>query len=121
MDRPNASRDADAFLVKRTIPLSNTPAERLDEGVRALRAIEPITDVRVEGDRLRLRYDASCVGLKDIEQLLADAGIVPASGFWWRCKSALYRFLDANARSNALSRGGACCGRPPSPWRGDDT
>jgi hypothetical protein len=101
--------------------LSDALPERVEEGLRALKAIEPIGDVRIDGGLLRVRYDASCIGFKQIEALLAGAGLAPASGVWWRCKSVLYRFLDSNARSNVLSRGGACCGRPPSPWRGDDT
>lgn len=121
MKTSNSAGDTAAFVVKRTIPLASTPADTLDAGVRALRAIEPITDVHLDGDTLRIRYDASCVGFREIEQLLAGSGIVPAAGLWWRCRSAWYRFLDSNARSNALSGGGACCSRPPSPWRRDDT
>ncbi len=117
MKTTKATRAAGAFEVSRSIPLASM--SDLEQGMQALRAIEPITHVHLHGKSLRIRYDASCVGFKEIEQLLADAGIVPATGLSWRCRSAWYRFLDANAKSNALSGGGACCSRPPSPWRRD--
>jgi hypothetical protein len=110
--------DPNAFLVRRTVPLAEAPAAP-EASLNALRAIEPIVEASVAGRTLRLRYDASCVGFADIERLLGEAGIVPARGLAWRWRSAWYRFLDANARSNAQSGGGACCSRPPSPWRRD--
>jgi hypothetical protein len=106
--------------VKRTIPVLDAQMEKLQQLAKTLQAIESIAEVRVDDGQLRLRYDASSVGFQDIERLLDEAGVSRPTGFWWRLKSAWYRFLDANARSNALSRGGACCSRPPSPWRGDD-
>lgn len=121
MESSKRARDATAFGVRRTIPLADVGHEKLEEAVQSLRAIEWVGDLRVDGRRLRLRYDASAVNFRDIERLLDELGLQRATGLWWRCKSAWYRFLDTNARSNALSRGGACCSRPPSPWRGGNT
>jgi len=101
--------------------LADIPPEKLEQAIQTLRAIEWLDDVRVDGRRLRVRYDASGVNFRDIERLLDEAGLQRPTSLWWRFRSALNRFLDKNARSNALARGGACCSRPPSPWRGDDT
>lgn len=106
-----------ASEVKRSIPLLPVAAAQMEAAAARLRAIEPISELHFDGTaRLRLRYDASCVGFGEIERLLDEAGLVRADSAWWRFKAAWYRFLDRNARSNALSRGGACCNRPPSAW-----
>jgi hypothetical protein len=114
-------RDTLAFQVRRTIPLAGVPPEKLAQGVQMLRAIEWIDDVRVDESRLHVRYDASGVNFRDIERLFDEAGLQRPTSLWWRCRFAWYRFVDTNARSNALSKAGACCSRPPSPWRGNNT
>ncbi|HUW50609.1 MAG TPA: hypothetical protein VMV75_06305 [Sulfuricella sp.] len=121
MEPSKPERDTTAFQVRRAIPLADIPPEKLEQAIQTLRAIEWLDDVRVDGRRLRVRYDASGVNFRDIERLLDEAGLQRPTSLWWRFRSALNRFLDKNARSNALARGGACCSRPPSPWRGDDT
>lgn len=103
------------FDVTRKILLAPAAAEKLKDAAQQLMAVEPIIDARVDQrGRLRISYDASCVGIRDIEALLDKAGIARASGAWWWLKSVWYRFLDENAKSNARSEGGACCNRPPS-------
>lgn len=103
------------FDVTRKISLAPAPTEKLQDAVRRLTSIEPIIDTHVDRHgQLRISYDASRVGIRDIEAMLDKAGIACTSGFWWRLKSAWYRFLDENAKSNARSGGGACCNRPPS-------
>lgn len=102
------------FDVTRKIPLALAATEKWQAAVQQLAAIEPILDAHVsQRGLLRISYDASCVGMREIEALLDEAGIARTSGFWWRLKSAWYRFLDDNAKSNAHSGGGACCNRPP--------
>lgn len=109
-----ASEHTPASEVKRSIPLLPASPEQLESAAAKLRGIEPISEVRLDGGtRMHVRYDASCVGFGDVERLLDEAGIRRPSTAWWRFKSAWYRFLDGNARSNALSKGGACCSRPP--------
>lgn len=104
--------------MKRSIALLPTSPERLESAATKLRSIESVSDVRIDGaTRLRIRYDAGCVGFADIERLLDEAGLQRPANTWWRFRSALYRFLDGNARSNALSSSNACCNRPPSGWR----
>lgn len=109
-----------ASELKRIVPLLPAAPEKLDALISRLESIEPISEARLDsGGRLRIRYDASCVSIRDIERFMDEAGVARPSGAWWRFKSAWYRFVDDNARSNALSAGGACCSRPPSPWRSD--
>jgi len=111
------------FDVTRKISLAPTAAEKLQNAIQQLTFIESILDAHLDGHgQLRISYDASSVGIRDIEALLEKAGIACTSGFWWRLKSAWYRFLDENAKSNAISGGGACCNRSPSvPGGSSDT
>lgn len=105
---------AGAFVVTRNIPLQTFDGEKLREAVKNLAERDLIVGARtVSGNRLHVTYDASCVGIRDIEAWLVDAGIALGQGFAWKLKSALYAFLDENAKSNAGSSGGACCNRPP--------
>jgi hypothetical protein len=110
----NKNRPKGPFDVKRKILLAPVNDEKLRDALEQLKAIEPVIDLRVDQrGNLRITYDASCVSIRDIESLLDNTHIHRASGLGWRIKSAWYHFLDDNARSNALSRGGACCSRPP--------
>lgn len=113
--------DVTAFQVKRTIPLANFQPETRKHALQSLETHKWLCDVRFDGQSLRVSYDASGVNFRDIERLLDEANLKRPSSFWWRLKAAWYRYLDSNARSNALSRGGACCSRPPSPWKGSNS
>jgi hypothetical protein len=105
--------------VRRAVCLANSQPENLARAVKMLETIDWIDAVCVHGTRLHVRYDASAVNFGDIEGLLDAAGLYPPVRLSWRCRSAWYRFLDANARSHALSNGGACCSRPPVTRQGD--
>ncbi|MBZ0105461.1 MAG: hypothetical protein K8H84_07490 [Sulfuricella denitrificans] len=108
-----------AFDVNRKIALAPVATERLQEAARQLRAIEPVIDAQINRrGQLHISYDASSVGMRDIEAILDKSGIVRAESFWWKLKLAWYRFVDENAKSNARSVGGACCNRPPSEYSG---
>lgn len=121
MEQLKPERDTTAFHVRRTIPLAKAPPEKLEQALLTLREIEWLIDVGVDDQHLRVHYDASNVNFRDIERLLDEVGLQRPTSVWWRFRSALYRYLDTNARSNALSRGGACCNRPPSAWKVNDT
>lgn len=103
-----------AFDVERRIPLAAVAMGQLQEAVRQLRAMEPVNDAQVDKrGRLRIAYDASRIGLREIEEMLDESGIARATGFWPKLRLAWYRYLDENARANARSGSGACCNRPP--------
>lgn len=109
-----------SFDVDRILPLRPAAADRLDAAVRKLSALEPVLDAHINRrGQLRIRYDASIVGLRDIERILEESEVECPANAWWRFKSSWYRFMDRNARSNALSGGGACCNRPPTLWSGN--
>ena len=104
-----------SFVVSRNIPLKQFGEAKLLETVKSLVERDLIVGARmISGNRLHVSYDASCVGMRNIETWLTEAGIPVTTGFGWRIKSAVYAFLDENAKSNAKSSGGACCNRPPS-------
>lgn len=103
------------FDVTRKIPLASAIVEQLQAAVQRFASIESILDARVDQrGQLRIVYDASRVGMCDIERLLDELGVERASDFWSRLKLSWYRFLDENAKFNAASGGGACCNRPPA-------
>lgn len=109
-----ASESVPASEVKRSIPVLPLAPSELESVSVQLSENESIREVHIDGcTRLQLRYDASSIGFRDIEYILDQAGIQRPDSVLWRFKAALYRFLDDNARSNALSQGGACCNRPP--------
>lgn len=108
-----------AFDVERKIPVAAHAVGPLQEAVRQLRAMEPVSDAQVDKQgRLRVAYDASRIGMSDIEALLHRSGVARATGFWPRLKLVWYRYLDENARANARAGGGACCNRPPPGAQG---
>ena len=108
------------FDVDRTIPLRPVAADTLEEAVRHMNAHESVIDAHIDRrGQLRIRYDATSVGIRDIERILDETGVGRLSNAWWRFKSAWYGFLDGNARTNAHANGGACCNRAPTPWSGD--
>ncbi|MGA7179718.1 MAG: hypothetical protein WBX11_09060 [Thiobacillaceae bacterium] len=114
MEDDSMNERNDAFAVTRTIPISGADPGELERAIQNLGRIECVAYARASGNgRLRVRYDASCVGFRDIERLLDEAGVSRPSSFWWRIRSAWYAFLDQNARSNAIGGGGACCNKPP--------
>jgi hypothetical protein len=118
----DAKRANGPFDVNRKIPLEAVAAEQLQEVMRQLRAMEPVFDAEVASQgQLRIAYDASRIGLRDIEMLLDKSGIARSGGLWSKLKLAWYRFLDENAKANAGSGGGACCNRPPPVPHGRDT
>lgn len=113
--REKGKVDKGPFDVSRRIPLAPGAAEKLQDAVRLLTALDPILDAHIDRrGHLRVSYAASHIDIRDIEILLDKAGIARASASWWRLKSAWCRFLDGNARANARSQGGACCNRPPA-------
>lgn len=108
-----------SFDVTRKIPLANSAREKWADAARQLLVIEPIHEAKIDQHgQLRIRYDASCIGIRDIEKLLDELEIARTSGVWWRMKLGWYGYVDENARINAYSSGGACCNRPPSVYGG---
>jgi hypothetical protein len=106
-----------SFDVSRKMPLAPADAERLQEAMAQLRAVEPVIDVQMDQrGQLHISYDASSVGMREIEAILDKSGIARAESLWWKLKSGWYRFVDENTKSNARSGGGACCNRPPAEY-----
>ncbi len=106
--------NAGAFSVSRNIPLGTGPDLKIRRAIESLVERDlGVTAKMIPGNRLQVAYDASRVGIRDIENWLKEAGIAIGQGLGWQMKSAWYAFLDENAKSNARSSGGACCNRPP--------
>lgn len=119
MSESQAKTEKGPFDVDRTIPVLPVAADSLEEAIRKMTSLEPVIYAHADSHgQLRIRYDASSIGIRGIERLLDESGIGRSFSAWWRFKSAWYRFLDDNARTNAHSSGGACCNRAPTLWSG---
>lgn len=104
-----------AYEVKRRIPLRVVRAECLQQAIHALGEMESVLAVYSDAQgRLHIRYDASRIAFREIENTLDQAGISRPSGLWWHWKSGRYRYQDEIVKSNASSPGGFCCNRPPT-------
>ncbi len=113
----NTASGKTAFDLTRVIPLASSARDKWKIAAEKLLTIEPIHAASIDQQgRLRISYDASFIGIRDIESLLDELGIARAESFWWRAKSAWYSYVDENAQANACSTGGACCSRPPSAY-----
>jgi|GEM_PF-2134014 len=106
-----------AFTVTRCFPVDETDIEKLERALTGNDAIEAVARHRLcKG--VAIRYDSARVGYADIELALAHAGIPLRHSRWTRIKAGWFRFVDENAKSNAASKGGACCSRPPGIYGG---
>lgn len=110
----NIKRTKGPFDASRRIAVASGSPEQLHQAIQRLRAMAPVIDVELDRqNRLHVVYDASRLGMREIESLLGNSGITPGNGFWMSLKQGWYRFLDDNARENARTGSGACCNRPP--------
>lgn len=111
----SARMGGSAFDVRRKIPLAESARGRWQSAATRLLSIEPIHEASIDQHGLmRISYDASFIGVRDIESLLGELDIDLQSSFWWKIKSGWYSYVDENAQASACSTGGACCSRPPS-------
>lgn len=103
-----------AFAVNRIIPVATVSQEKLQQAAHELGQQSAVIDARIDKrGRLRAAYDASRIGMHDIELVLDDLGIPRDTAFWSRVKLAWFRLTDENARDNARAGSGSCCNRPP--------
>jgi hypothetical protein len=108
-----------AFELSCKFPLVNSAKAKWQEVARKLMTIEPVLDAQVDlRGILSIRYDASTIGMHDIETLLNELGVPRKTNAWWKLKLAWFRYVDENAQANAHASGGACCNRPPSVYGG---
>lgn len=111
--------DNTVFDLTRVIPLAPADSEKWRNAVTRLLTIEPIHLASIDAEgRLRISYDASFIGIRDIESLLDELGLARTAGIGWNIKSVWYAYVDENAQANACSSSGACCNRPPSAYAG---
>lgn len=113
----NSTKGNGSFNVARKLSLGPTAENKLQLVVRQFETMEEIIDARAgPKNQLYISYDNSRIGIRDIETVLDEAGVVRATGYWCQFKSMWYGYLDDNAKASAHSGGGACCNRPPSPY-----
>lgn len=93
---------------------------RVAQPADALRAVEQLRQVPgiIEAGiapgagRLRVTYDAAVLDFAGLMRALEQAGVPLQHRRRDRIRAAWYGYLDHNARGNAASTGGACCGDP---------
>ncbi|MFA6901767.1 MAG: hypothetical protein WC236_01660 [Gallionellaceae bacterium] len=111
----NTAKGNTAFDVTRKIPLALSGMDKWPHASAKLLTIEPIHEASIDRQgHLRISYDASYIGIADIESLLDELGLDRDKGLWWRVIAGWYNYVDENIQANACSTNGACCTRPPS-------
>ncbi len=76
MSESQAKASKGPFDVDRIIPLRPVVANTLEQAIRKITALETVIDAHVDlRGQLRIRYDASSVGISDIERLLDESGV----------------------------------------------
>lgn len=61
-------------------------------------------------DRWTIRYDVRAIQFATVATVLKP--YLPVNWFW-RWKTSWFSFADVNSRDSLLSKGGACCNKPP--------
>ncbi len=110
-DRRNEAHRAGA-PVRRILRVAQ-PADA-GRAAEALRQVPGVIEVGMApaAGGLRVTYDAAVLDFEALMRALEQAGVPLRRRRFDRIKAAWYGYLDHNARSNAASTGGACCGDP---------
>lgn len=67
---------------------------------------------------ITLAYDATRLGLEDIEAILATHQVEIGHGWWTHMKQSFYEYVDQNMKENAAQQPWSCHQNPPaSPKR----
>lgn len=110
-----STQTKNAITVRRTVKVPMMQCEHCVQTIReclaGLAGMQQV-DINLAHKQIRLIYNAAQLGFADIEAALVTAGYPPAHNRWSCIKSAIYSYLDENARVNATSKGGACCSNP---------
>jgi hypothetical protein len=94
----NNTKGNGSFNVARKLSFAPTAEKKLQLVIRKLEAMEEIIDVKAgPKDQLYISYDNSRIGIRDIETVLDEVGVVRATGYWCKLKSMWYGYLDDNA------------------------
>lgn len=74
-----------------------------------------VSEVRVDGPWLHLKYDLWQVSQADIEKALSATSPGLRRGWWQRLRQALVHYSEENELANLAQPPAACCNRPPRP------
>ena len=105
----------DAYVVRRSLSVPGLQcASCADVIQRRLSEVEGVHEVNLDvpHKRLQIVYDVAQVSFDAIENALENIGFPASDSRWARLKSGWYCYLDENARANAETSGGSCCGNP---------
>ena len=81
--------------------------------IKARLATLPFQSIDHKGNTLILRYEVTELQWPDIMAELQQAPSGHTHHWRNRWRDRWYRYVDTNARSNALSNDAHCCNRPP--------
>lgn len=96
------------WVTQRVIRLTAATTTKLSEALGGLPGI--ISIEQVNGNRWMLCYDVRVIQFAAIATAMKP---YLSSGWFWRCKTTWFNFEDENNRDSLLSKGGACCNKPP--------
>lgn len=106
-----------AFVMHRAIRLTTLRSPDQSEQLAELAIELPVLDVRLRANRLSLSYKVTDVQWPYIEQRLEALQLLDGESGLNRLRCWWYRYVDANALSNATAKNDHCCNKAPSVTR----
>lgn len=104
----------DEIIKQRRLLLAAPTDEETRRNIEAtLQDMMGIREIRVDGNRLIVRYDLMQVTCARIAQALHHAGVQLAANTWRRVGRAWIDNLEQNELKNRADRNPACCNRSP--------
>lgn len=97
-------------LVTRKLKLGRSEPQTLQQAIEEIDQLYGLNSVAFDDKKqiLRLAYDASRIGIEDVEAILSKHGIAIDHGWWNRAKEEHYRFVDQNIKDNAAKEPWSC-------------
>ncbi len=102
-DEHHAPEVHEAFLMTRHLKLEDLDADRASAIAQEVGQLLGVDSVVLDSAtrRLDIAYDASLLGIEQVEDIIRRHGSDLDHGWWTRFKESWYRFTDQNAKENA--------------------
>ncbi len=105
----------EAYLMKRHLKLEDLDADRAMAIAQEIDQLPGVDSVVLDSEtrRLDIAYDASILGIEQVESIVRKHGSDLDHGWWTHFKESWYRFTDENTRENARHEPGGYSKAPP--------
>ena len=106
-------------LVERHLKLEPCETEAIESAVAEIDGLFGLDCVSFDATSrvITLAYDATRLGLDNIEKVLDKHGVDIGHGWWTHFKENFYGFVDQNMKENAVHEPWSCHQNPPTARR----